>query len=140
MSAPALSGLSALLLVLATGAVVAQDITSENYAETRGWLIKSASDHAGFAGCWGVSQASDVFLSLALMRDGWEVWLPSNATEGFAGGVITVDGMTVDSQFGFWPESGAFATLSAELAAAISQGSTLSFAINDDLSGDYTLT
>ena len=78
-----------------------------------------------FAGCGASIAQTPGFLMLQKKPWGWELRIPANQTEGFEGGIITVDGRAIDAQFGFTPESAGEAALSDDLIPAIAKGSRL---------------
>lgn len=101
------------------------DLEMTPYGTARGWDVVAFASGGAFAGCGASIEQPSGFLMLQKKSWGWELRLPADRTEGFDGGIITVDGRAVDAQFGFTPEGAGEAALSDDLIRAIANGSSL---------------
>lgn len=108
------------------------DLEMVPYNGVRGWEVYSMHSGGGFAGCAGSIEQPGGFLILQKKDYGWELRVPANQTEGFDGGVIVLDGKTVDAQFGFTPEGAGEAGLDDGFVARLRQGNRLTTQINGE--------
>ncbi|WP_245261657.1 hypothetical protein [Ancylobacter sp. FA202] len=106
------------------------DLEMLPYGSTRGWEVVSLRAGSDFVGCAGSINLPAGFLILQKKTHGWELRVPADQTEGFEGGVITLDGRRVDAQFGFTPEGAGEAGLDDAFVAALRNGKLLTTKIN----------
>lgn len=112
------------------GAVPASTVTS--YATVKGWDVTSLAESGAFVSCGGAIAQPAGRLQLDQTPWGWELRLPATRTEGFEGGIITIDSKPVESQFGFPPDSLAIAGISDDQLNALFNGTTLKTRINGE--------
>lgn len=106
------------------------DLEMVPYGSTRGWDVLAYVSGPDFIGCGASIGQGPGFLILQRKTYGWELRIPADQTEGFEGGIITVDGRKMDAQFGFTPEGAGEAGLDESLVRAIANGSRLTTLIN----------
>lgn len=80
------------------------------------------------------------FLILQKKTQGGEVRVPAEQTEGFEGGVFTLDGRLLDAQFGSTPEGAGEAGLDDRFVAALKNDKLLSTKINGAKPVNWPLT
>lgn len=114
------------------GIVNTADLEMAPYSSVRGWDVYSMNSGPDFVGCGGSIEQPGGFLILQKKDYGWELRVPANQTEGFSGGVIVLDGKTVDAQFGFTPEGAGEAGLDDGFVARMRQGNRLTTQINGE--------
>lgn len=113
----------------------AQNFTGSEapYASVKGWDVLSLKDSAGsFVSCGAVKTENGNRVMLAQGADwSWIVATPTNQYGTFGGGVLEIDKVSIDSQFGF---TGGFAhrDLSGSELQAIKKGRQMGIAINGD--------
>lgn len=101
------------------------DLEMVPYGSTRGWEVVSLNAGSEFVGCAGSISLPAGFLILQKKTYGWELRVPAEQTEGFEGGIITLDGRRVDAQFGFTAEGAGEAGLDDRFVAALRNGKLL---------------
>ncbi len=116
------------------------DLDMTPYASVRGWDVVSMASGADFVGCSGSNSQDAGFLILQKKDYGWELRVPADQTEGFEGGIITLDGKKVDAQFGFTPEGAGEAGLDDGFVAALKNGKVLTTQINGAKAVKWQLT
>lgn len=115
------------------------DLDMAPYGSVRGWDVYSLSSGPSFMGCAASIEQPGGFLILQKKDYGWELRVPANQTEGFDGGVIVLDGKTVDAQFGFTPEGAGEAGLDDGFVARLRQGTKLTTQINGEKPVNWSL-
>jgi hypothetical protein len=109
------------------------------YASVKGWEVSALFDGATFVSCGGASQQAAGLLKVDQAPWGWEITVPAPRTEGFEGGLVTIDGKPVDSQFGFTPESTAIVGISEGQLDALFNGTSLTTRINGEPETTWSL-
>lgn len=113
--------------------------TVTSYATVKGWEVTALAQDGSFVSCGGAIAQPAGRLQLDQTPWGWELRLPATRSEGFEGGIITIDGKPVDSQFGFTPDSLAIAGISDDQLNALFNGTTLRTRINGDSETAWSL-
>lgn len=120
-----------------TGAAPVSTVTP--YATVKGWEVAALFQDGAFLSCGGAITQPAGRLQLDQTPWGWELRLPATRTEGFEGGLVTIDGKPVDSQFGFTPDAQAIAGLSDSQLEALFNGTTLKTRINGEPETTWSL-
>ena len=135
LSAFAVSASVSASLGAMSGTAAAQSFTGSEtfYGEVRGWGIFAYATASGaFNGCGALKEEAGQKVLLALGTNGiWELVVPTSQTGTFGGGILDIDKISIDSQFGF---VGGFAIreLSVQEIGMIKAGSQLGVVINGD--------
>jgi hypothetical protein len=128
-----LSVLSAYALLSAPSMAQTFNGTESQYASVKGWQVASYSDASGaFNSCGAVKFENGNKVMLGLGADGsWGIAVPTTQTGTFGGGILDIDKVSIDSQFGF---VGGFAIrdLSNQEVRMIKAGRQLGVVVNGD--------
>ncbi|MBE1284764.1 MAG: hypothetical protein GJ676_15750 [Rhodobacteraceae bacterium] len=125
--------LSACTVFAAPAAAQSFTGSETHYASVRGWDVLVIHDQSGvFTYCGATKNESGNKVLIALGADGlWGLAVPTYQTGTFGGGVLDIDKVSIDSQFGF---VGGFATrdLSLDELHRIKAGNQMGVMINGD--------
>lgn len=110
-----------------------------SYASVKGWSVSALSLKDGVHGCRATKSGAQGQVMIEKYQNEWNLIVPSRQGGTFTGGIVSIDGYKIDSQFGLRNGYG-IKPLTLRTLERLKKGATLSVRVNGDLSLSWSLS